>query len=321
MRRSALILIAPAVALGLAACEPLPETAELTPSVAPTAAAPSGFNRAPRRGTPRRASPAGTFAPAPITATPILEDSVNENPRGIVPPPPPGQVSGNPLDPSIADAVEGGSEPVSPFPDPPVGTVPGGPLPDLQFADPTASALGVAPGAGLAAEQALANPPTGFGASAPVAVPAAVVPVAASAQAPTPTPTPAAAGLSDEQDFQAVTARETIESDAARLARLRATREVVAPQPVPARPDGAAPNIVSYAVAATNGVGQSVHSRSVLSGARQQRRACARFASPDRAQEAFLAAGGPRRDRYGLDPDGDGFACAWDPAPFRAAAY
>ena len=25
------------------------------------------------------------------------------------------------------------------------------------------------------------------------------------------------------------------------------------------------------------------------------------------------------RDRMGLDPDGDGFACAWDPAPFRLA--
>ena len=37
------------------------------------------------------------------------------------------------------------------------------------------------------------------------------------------------------------------------------------------------------------------------------------------AQEAFLKAGGPERDRYGLDPDGDGFACRWDPTPFRAA--
>jgi hypothetical protein len=30
-------------------------------------------------------------------------------------------------------------------------------------------------------------------------------------------------------------------------------------------------------------------------------------------------AGGPRRDPLGLDPDGDGFACAWDPTPFRTA--
>ena len=45
--------------------------------------------------------------------------------------------------------------------------------------------------------------------------------------------------------------------------------------------------------------------------------ACARYGSPDLAQQAFLAAGGPDRDRRGLDPDGDGFACAWDPRPFR----
>jgi hypothetical protein len=39
----------------------------------------------------------------------------------------------------------------------------------------------------------------------------------------------------------------------------------------------------------------------------------------DAAQEAFLAAGGPERDRNNLDPDGDGFACWWDPEPFRRA--
>ena len=39
----------------------------------------------------------------------------------------------------------------------------------------------------------------------------------------------------------------------------------------------------------------------------------------DVAQEAFLAQGGPQSDRKGLDPDGDGFACDWDPRPFRAA--
>ena len=41
--------------------------------------------------------------------------------------------------------------------------------------------------------------------------------------------------------------------------------------------------------------------------------------APTPAQQAFLEAGGPERDRKGLDPDGDGYACAWDPTPFRAA--
>jgi hypothetical protein len=48
-------------------------------------------------------------------------------------------------------------------------------------------------------------------------------------------------------------------------------------------------------------------------------RNCAKYVSNAAAQEAFLKAGGPERDRYGLDPDGDGFACRWDPTPFRAA--
>jgi hypothetical protein len=42
--------------------------------------------------------------------------------------------------------------------------------------------------------------------------------------------------------------------------------------------------------------------------------------SDDLAQEAFLSEGGPERDRLGVDPDGDGFACRWDPTPFRRAA-
>ena len=31
-----------------------------------------------------------------------------------------------------------------------------------------------------------------------------------------------------------------------------------------------------------------------------------------------LERGGPQRDRLGVDPDGDGFACSWNPTPFRA---
>ncbi len=48
-------------------------------------------------------------------------------------------------------------------------------------------------------------------------------------------------------------------------------------------------------------------------------RNCAKYGSPDLAQMAFLSKGGPKRDRMGLDPDGDGYACSWDPAPFRQA--
>ncbi len=126
--------------------------------------------------------------------------------------------------------------------------------------------------------------------------------------------------ISDEQDFAAVSSRETIESDRDRLARQRQTMEVAQPEAVPDRPSGrAAPNIVAYALQTNNPVGQSVYSRSRSFNEDRYRRACAEFASPDQAQAAFLAAGGPERDRRGLDPDGDGFACFWDPSPFRTA--
>lgn len=47
--------------------------------------------------------------------------------------------------------------------------------------------------------------------------------------------------------------------------------------------------------------------------------ACARFPTPAEAQTAFLTAGGPQADGMGLDPDGDGYACGWEPAPYRSA--
>jgi len=46
---------------------------------------------------------------------------------------------------------------------------------------------------------------------------------------------------------------------------------------------------------------------------------CRAFRSPDLAQEWFLANRGPGRDRRALDPDGDGFACDWNPEVYRAA--
>lgn len=126
-------------------------------------------------------------------------------------------------------------------------------------------------------------------------------------------------GISDEQNFDAVASRETIESDAERLARQRAAYEVVQPEAVPERPGSTGPNIVSFALSSSNRVGEQVYRRSGTVGDSKFQRACARFASSDQAQQAFLEAGGPRRDRQGLDPDGDGFACYWDPTPFRAA--
>ena len=125
--------------------------------------------------------------------------------------------------------------------------------------------------------------------------------------------------LSDEQSFDAVTDRETIESDAERRAAQAAARLQVEPTAVPDRPANTGPNIVQYALSAPNVKGQEWYSRSLLSGDGRFRRNCAGYATADDAQRDFLSRGGPERDRRGIDPDGDGFACGWDPAPFIQA--
>ena len=125
-------------------------------------------------------------------------------------------------------------------------------------------------------------------------------------------------GVSDEQDFKAVTSRESIESDKERIACNRQQYVVVQPGAVPQRPNDEGPNIAAYALETTNPPGVKLYTRPPFYLTNPER-ACAKFTSSDKAQQAFLAAGGPQRDPKALDPDGDGFACAWDPRPFRAA--
>lgn len=79
---------------------------------------------------------------------------------------------------------------------------------------------------------------------------------------------------------------------------------------------GSTPALVRYAVDTTHNPGTRVHARSGGSDA-QAARLCAQYPSADRAQLAFLADGGPVRDPRGMDPDGDGFVCGWNPAPYR----
>ena len=128
----------------------------------------------------------------------------------------------------------------------------------------------------------------------------------------------AQSGVSDEQDFAAVSARETIESDKARIDSNRAKYQVDQPGALPERSGTSGPNIVEFAISTSHPVGAQMFKRSKI-GVTNATKACAKFPSPDIAQEAFLAAGGPDKDRKGLDPDGDGYACSWDPAPFRTA--
>ncbi len=126
-------------------------------------------------------------------------------------------------------------------------------------------------------------------------------------------------GISDENDFQAVSDRESIESDAERIARNRQLYKEVEPTAVPRRPGDQQPNIVQYALQTNNPVGTQLYSRGGLHLKGRTARNCAKYGSSDLAQIDFLSKGGPKRDRMGLDPDGDGYACGWDPAPFRQA--
>lgn len=128
-----------------------------------------------------------------------------------------------------------------------------------------------------------------------------------------------AGGISAENDFNAVSGQRSIEGDAAKRAQNQQQYQVIQPTALPTRQGNAGPNIVAFAIAAKNAKGQRVYRRNSFNAERKYQRACSGFASQDQAQQQFLAAGGPVKDRSGMDPDGDGFACAWDPAPFRNA--
>ena len=165
---------------------------------------------------------------------------------------------------------------------------------------------------------AATRPPAGNGIGNAAASNSGVEPVVASPSNPPPAVVNSA-GISNENNFDAVSGQRSIEGDAARIAANRAQYEVVQPEALPDRVDSG-PNIVAYALATSHQRGEKVYSRFGLNSASKHQRACGEFASADQAQIDFLARGGPARDRKGLDPDGDGYACDWDPTPFRRAA-
>lgn len=126
-------------------------------------------------------------------------------------------------------------------------------------------------------------------------------------------------GISQENDFDAVGEQRSIASDRALIEENRANYTQVQPEALPAR-SNTGPNIVAYALQTSHAVGQQQYRRTNFGGASRYERNCAGYPSPDLAQTDFLKSGGPERDRKGLDPDGDGYACSWDPRPFRKAA-
>lgn len=209
-------------------------------------------------------------------------------------------ITGDPLVPAAAVS----SESLTPVADP-LPTVASNTLPAETAPDPVAVMAAAASGpsddlaqqtaAALAASQTSAATPTET--TAPISNP----------------------GISDENDFAAVSQRETIQSDAERIALNKAQYLVVQPTDLPERSGSGQPNIVSYALQTGNPRGTRIYSRAGINMQARMQRNCAEYPSADQAQIAFLARGGPKRDRLGLDPDGDGYACSWDPAPFRSA--
>ena len=73
-------------------------------------------------------------------------------------------------------------------------------------------------------------------------------------------------------------------------------------------------NIALYARKTENVLGKRSYSRL---NKKQKNDPCIRFSVSDDAQRYFLQKGGPEKDLYGLDLDGDGFACNWNPEPFK----
>lgn len=129
-----------------------------------------------------------------------------------------------------------------------------------------------------------------------------------------------APGISVENNFDAVSANRSIEDDAARVAAAQQQYQVASVESLPSRSGGGEPNIAAYALSNKHAPGTPLYKRIGLNKQTKFERNCAGYSGPDLAQIDFLKNGGPERDRLGLDPDGDGFACAWDPRPFRKAA-
>ncbi|MEM7641436.1 MAG: hypothetical protein AAF366_02795 [Pseudomonadota bacterium] len=122
--------------------------------------------------------------------------------------------------------------------------------------------------------------------------------------------------ISREQDFQIVSQQRDIEADAERLRAARQQYQLVTPTELQ-RPSDNGPNIIAYALNQAQPVGAAgTYDRNPLATNRRAETRCRNYRTADIAQEDFLASGGPERDRLGLDPDGDGNACAWNPETY-----
>tara|TARA_A100001011_G_C14272385_1_gene827577 strand:- start:61 stop:603 length:543 start_codon:yes stop_codon:yes gene_type:complete len=75
-------------------------------------------------------------------------------------------------------------------------------------------------------------------------------------------------------------------------------------------------NVAKFARDTNHKKGQKKFARSNFSSYNNWNE-CTKFNTKDDAQRKFLRSGGPYIDKFNLDPDGDGFACEWDPEVYR----
>lgn len=221
-----------------------------------------------------------------------------------------------------------GSEPAGgrgyfdpPGPAPVTFGVPGGPAP-LQTADSGFDATQPMPGTGAPVDdtQRLAQDVTSvLAATAPGQAPAGAQ--GADGQAFVPGDT----GI-DPNDDSINLALQTQEQQKRQRAAAAAEREaarqqlvVIQPEPVPQTDVNA--NVVKFARETTHPVGTKRYNRPAFRDRFQSAATCRRFGSDDEAQRQFLANGGPTTDRFNLDPDGDGFACDFDPEVYRKLSF
>jgi len=73
-------------------------------------------------------------------------------------------------------------------------------------------------------------------------------------------------------------------------------------------------NLAIYARNSKNRLGESIYTRLKQ---KYKINNCKNFLNNDQAQRFFLIKGGPKKDYWRLDSDGDGFACDWNPNFYR----
>ena len=99
------------------------------------------------------------------------------------------------------------------------------------------------------------------------------------------------------------------------LLEVREKRIVIEPDFAAELNQKSAVNVALYAIRTQNEVGQKIYERFPFK--QKKLDPCLRFVSTDDAQRFFLKNNGPKNDLWNLDPDGDGFACKWNPLRYR----